>query len=141
MMIYCRSKLDWLAPAAPAPQIQKTVEVMHLVGGNNVGFRGMLNKIRSEKALPLIKPTPSPEEKPVPKSPKDVCGLIEHFLSLPKIYPVKPKKKKPKPTAVMIEKYAERAKQREMSMNYGTRRRIKRVDHHCQVLKDMFLTA
>ncbi|KAF6023817.1 hypothetical protein EB796_017870 [Bugula neritina] len=106
----------------------------------------MLSKIREAKDIPThkAKEENDEEEKPAPdkpSSPNDISSLIEHFKTLPKIYPSKPKKKKPKPTVLMLEKYAAKKKKREQAMSYVTRRRIKRAEFHCDTLKDLFLSV
>lgn len=138
----CRSKLGRIDEQLGKPAVNRAMNVMDVIGNSNRGFKGILTKIRAKKqGLPHIGEKPESEGKPQkPGSPKDVCDLIDHFLTLPKIYPVKPKKAKPRVTSVMMEKYKERKKQREMAMSYGTRTRLKRVDHHSDTLKNVFLT-
>lgn len=134
-----RGKLDWLDQRKPA--MKHSMAVMDILTSKTQGFGGILSKIRARKhPQPSDSSDSTSEEKAPPTSPKDIISLIDHFKRLPKIYPVKPKKKKPKKSQAMIEKYTERKKEREMAMTYGTRRRIRRVDYHCDSLKDIFLS-
>ena len=68
-----------------------------------------------------------------------MCELIEEFHKLPKLYPIKPKMKKPEMTQVLLNKYEDRKKHREAAMNYGTRTRIKRAQFHCDSLAGVYL--
>lgn len=113
--------------------------VMDILTSKHHGFGGILNKIRARNH-PQSEDETEEKEKAPPSTPKDIISLIDHFKGLPKIYPVKPKKKKPKKSQAMLNQYAERKKEREKAMTYGTRQRIRRVEHHCDSLKDMFLS-
>lgn len=137
-MIFTREKLDWLELPKKQPAVQKSLDVLDIITSKKTGFGGMLSKIRAKKQEP--KKVEEEKEPSPPSSPKDICSLIEHFKTLPKVYPTKPKKRKPKPTVMMIEKYAERKKEREKAMSYVTRRRLRRVEFHCDTLKELFLT-
>ena len=83
---------------------------------------------------------PEIETKPNYNRAQNICELIQEFHKLPKIYPTKPKKKKPAKTAMMLEQYAQRKKERENAMNHGTRTRIKRAEHHCDSLKGLYIS-
>jgi len=134
-----RDKLDWLKPKTPPTE--KKINAIGLIT-SNVGFKAKLNKIRANKLLAQKQKSPEKQKTPSPPpTPDDICALITHFKTLPKIYPSKPKKPKPKPTEVMIERYKERKKQRETAMNTGTKRRIRRVEHHLQSLKEIYLRS
>lgn len=113
---------------------------MDILTSKTQGFGGILHRIRAKKHPEPEADEEEAKEPEPPRSPKDIIGLIDHFKTLPKLYPVKPKKKKPKQTQVMMEKYQERKKEREKAMSYGTRRRLKRVEFHCESLKDLFLS-
>jgi len=129
------AKLEWIKPRENKPVIEKTIKVVNLLGGPNTGFGAKLKEIRARNLPIITKPkTPTP-----PPTPTDVCSWIEHFKSLPKIYPVKPQKVKPKMTTVMIAEYEERKRKRDMAMRYSTRQRIKKANYHLTSLKDLFL--
>ena len=120
--------------------MQESAHVVDIITSKKQGFGAVLNKIRAAKHADGQEVKDTPREPAAPKTPKDICSLIEHFKTLPKIYPRKPKKPKPKPTVVMIEKYEARKREREKAMSYVTKRRLQRVSFHCDTLADLFLT-
>ena len=131
--------MKWLAIPKKKPTVQQSINVVDIITNKKQGFGAMLHKIRAKKHTPNVSDDEESERAETPpKSPQDICGLIDHFKTLPKIYPKKPKKLKPKPE-LMMEKYAERKKEREKAMRYVTRRRIRRVEFHCNTLEELFL--
>ncbi|XP_067943278.1 uncharacterized protein [Watersipora subatra] len=131
-----RDKLEWSELPKKKATVEHSLKVMDLLTGKNQGFGKVLHKIREKKEEEkAIEET----EKQAPQSPKDIGALIDHFKTLPKIYPSKPKKRRPKPTERMIEKYTERKKERDKAMTYVTRKRLRRVEFHFETIKELFL--
>lgn len=132
--------MEWLEEPKKKNSVQASLNIVELIKSKNQGFGGILHKIRTKKEAAKAEDSEEEKEAVKPQSPKDICSLIDHFKTLPKIYPTKPKKRKPKPTALMMAKYEERKKEREKAMSYVTRRRLRRAEFHCDTLKELYLT-
>jgi len=129
-------KMELLTGQCTQPEIIKATNVVNIIGKKK-GFGAILANIRQAKQDKLSLP-------PVVRAANldgaaNLCELIDEFYKLPRIYPSKPKKRKPAVTDISTAQYEERKKRRELAMQYGTRSRVKRVQHLCTSLTDIYL--